>query len=286
MNPRYALPAAILTAAVLVPTAASADFRSASAFDARGDSTIPGQYDLASGNIIYDQMGGSIQSSVSLQEAPKPGHAPLFIQVALGRLEGTQRDHTCIPVDAAVVGAVGEEGTTTSTSAQIPTSSELIPGVGRLSLNFGMIRIDGQHAGLTWIDAQCAIISTSESGAIGSTPTDELSLVLSGWRPATKQPRIASSRLRATKSHRVSFRVRRGSRATRALFELRTTTSSRELLGQAAATIKPGRGQQTVTVRLNARGRALMAKAPSRSVRLSLLAPGAAPSGKTVRLTR
>lgn len=286
MNPRYALPAVLLATAVLIPTTASADFRSASAFDARGDSTLPGQYDLASGNIIYDQMGGSIQSSVSLQEAPPAAHPPLFIKVALGRLEGTQRDHTCIPVDAAVVGPVGEEGTTTGTSAQIPTSPELIPGVGRLSLDFGMIRIDGQHSGLTWIDAQCAIISTSESGAIGSTPTDELSLVLSGWRPATKQPKIASSRLRAAKNHRVSFRVRRGSRASRALFELRGTTSSRELLGQATATIKPGRGHQTVTVKLNARGRSLMAKASSRSVRLSLLTPGATPSGRTLRLGR
>lgn len=284
MHPRHAVAAAILATAVLIPTTASADFRSASSFDARGDSTLPGQYDLASGNIIYDQMGGSIQSSVSLQEAPPPGHPPLFIKVALGRLEGTQRDHTCIPVDAAVVGPVGEEGTTTGTSAQIPTSPELIPGVGRLSLNFGMIRIDGQHSGLTWIDAQCAIISTSESGAIGSTPTDELSLVLSGWRPATKQPKIASSRLRAAKNHRVSFRVRRGSRASRALFELRATTGSRQLLGQGAATIKPGRGHQTVTVRLNARGRSLMAKASSRSMRLSLLTPGATPSGRTLRL--
>lgn len=284
MNPRYALPAAILSAAVLVPAAASADFRSASSFDPRGDSTLPGQYDLASGNIIYDQMGGSIQSSVSLQEAPKPGHPPLFIKVALGRLEGTQRDHTCIPVNAAVVGPVGEEGQTTSTSAQIPTSPELIPGVGRLSLSFGMIRIDGQHSGLTWIDAQCAIISTSESGAIGSAPTDELSLVLSGWRPATKQPRIASAGLRLASAGRVSFQVRRGSRASRALFELRTTTRTRELIGRAAATIKPGRGHQTVAVRLNARGRSLMTKTSSRSVRLSLLSPGAAPSGRTLRL--
>lgn len=286
MNPRYALPVAIVAATVLVPTTASADFRSASSFDDRGDSTIPGQYDLASGNIVYDQMGGAIQSNVTLQEAPQPGHAPLFIKVALGRLEGTQRDHTCIPVNATVVGPVGEEGQTTTTSAQIPTSPELIPGVGRLSLNFGMIRIDGQHSGLTWIDAQCAIISTAESGAIGSAETDQLSMVLSGWRPATKQPRIASSGLRLATGGRVSFRVRRGSRATRALFELRATTTAREVLGHAAATIKSGRGGQTVAVRLNARGRSLMARASSRSVRLSMLTPGAAPSGKTLRLSK